>query len=176
MGKEIHKSSGCEVIDNARKMQKEGIAFEEIGKYTEGNCSGDCDNCQFNTFKRDKPKIYFLSHGDPEVKIIEYDNVETEEQFQNMMAMALMIGNEDGSFNDKAFGYWNGIWYHSVPSPKEDKEEQEIPNEIPDQCLACDGIDFDFAFFHEGKKVIKCMDCGNLQYENPKEIIDEGTD
>ena len=120
-------------------------------------------------------KIYFLQHGNPEPKIIEYDNVDTEEQFMNMMAMALIIGNEDYTFTDKAFGYWNDTWYHSFPSQKED--DSEIPNEIPDQCLACDGFNFKVIDDEDlDELLLQCLDCGNKQYPNSKIITDERLD
>ena len=67
-----------------------------------------------------KGTIYFLSHGNDQPNIIEYDNVDNEDQFMNMLAMGLMIGNEEGTFNDKTFGYFNGVWYHAIPSKEED--------------------------------------------------------
>lgn len=61
-----------------------------------------------------KATIYFLTHGNSKPEVIEYDDVGSEEGFVNMMAMALIIGKEDGTFTDKAFGYYNGTWYHAV--------------------------------------------------------------
>ena len=34
---------GCRVTDRAKEMQEEGIPSDEIGRYTEGQCRGDCD-------------------------------------------------------------------------------------------------------------------------------------
>ena len=61
-----------------------------------------------------KATVYMLQHGNSKPIVQEFDNV-TEYQFQNIMAGVLILGNENGTFNDKAFGYFDGVWYHAVP-------------------------------------------------------------
>ena len=101
-----------------------------------------------------RAKIMCFTHGNPTPIIYEYSNVENEYHFQNMMAMALLIGHENGTFTDKAIGYYNGTWYHAV-SCKGDGEDTKDPV----KCDACGGTDFG----EYDQDTIICQDCGNCQ-------------
>lgn len=87
-----------------------------------------------------KATIFNLAHGREVPDVYHYDGIETEEQFENMLAMSLMIGNEKGEFSDKIFGYWNGTWYHAVPSSDEKKySAQEIEDMLTLPCCHTSG-------------------------------------
>ena len=67
--------------------------------------------------------IYFLSHDKEIPEIITYENIASEEHFMNMIAMGIVVGNKDGTFNNKVFGYYNKTWYHAS-----DNESKKVMN------------------------------------------------
>lgn len=62
--------------------------------------------------------FYFLKDGRVEPEIISYPNVGSEGQLESMLIAGIVVCNEDGVCPDKIFAYWNGVWYHAVPSGK----------------------------------------------------------
>ncbi len=68
--------------------------------------------------------IYFLMHGREEPMIIHYDAVVNEEHFMNMIGTAILLAKGNKYLPEKAFGYFNGVWYHANTSEEQDEEKE----------------------------------------------------